>query len=205
MVRSTGKTGPGVQPPAAEAHVDFTTRRPPTTSPPRSTRGRARTGRAMTASSLSASGARSPAAAKLAAGAVRRLERRRRGGHAQHQGRRRRDPQGRRSLAQIPGEEDMIAATIFHHNPAHRWYYFPDMDARRDRLHQVPRQRPQPRLARAAHRIPRHQPARRDHPRKLRISRRRLFQQELNDPSFQRKLNLIAFDVQEMRFQLSLE
>ncbi|MGZ8311466.1 MAG: CmcJ/NvfI family oxidoreductase, partial [Allosphingosinicella sp.] len=26
MVRSTGRTGPGVQPPAAEAHVDFTTR-----------------------------------------------------------------------------------------------------------------------------------------------------------------------------------
>src|SRR5688500_14060897 len=26
MVRSTGETGPGVQPPAAEAHVDFTTR-----------------------------------------------------------------------------------------------------------------------------------------------------------------------------------
>lgn len=27
----------------------------------------------------------------------------------------------------IPGEEQMTAATIFFHNPDHRWWYFPDM------------------------------------------------------------------------------
>ncbi|MEZ5892946.1 MAG: CmcJ/NvfI family oxidoreductase [Parvularculaceae bacterium] len=27
----------------------------------------------------------------------------------------------------IPGEEDMVAASIFHHSPNHRWWYFPDM------------------------------------------------------------------------------
>ena len=27
----------------------------------------------------------------------------------------------------IAGEEEMIAATIFFHSPAHRWWYFPDM------------------------------------------------------------------------------
>lgn len=30
-------------------------------------------------------------------------------------------------FAPIPGEEDMAAATIFFHNPSHRWWYFPDM------------------------------------------------------------------------------
>lgn len=30
-------------------------------------------------------------------------------------------------LKPIPGEEDMVAATIFYHNPDHRWWYFPDM------------------------------------------------------------------------------
>lgn len=27
----------------------------------------------------------------------------------------------------IPGEEEMVAATIFFHNPDHRWWYYPDM------------------------------------------------------------------------------
>jgi hypothetical protein len=27
----------------------------------------------------------------------------------------------------IPGEEEMVAATIFFHNPNHRWWYYPDM------------------------------------------------------------------------------
>ena len=36
-------------------------------------------------------------------------------------------PTGDALLAPIPGEEDMIAATIFHHSPDHRWWYFPDM------------------------------------------------------------------------------
>jgi YebC/PmpR family DNA-binding regulatory protein len=38
-------------------------------------------------------------------------------------------PEGDALYASIEGEEDMAAATIFHHNPAHRWWYFPDMTA----------------------------------------------------------------------------
>jgi hypothetical protein len=36
-------------------------------------------------------------------------------------------PTGDALFAEIPGEEDMAAATIFHHSPDHKWWYFPDM------------------------------------------------------------------------------
>jgi hypothetical protein len=36
-------------------------------------------------------------------------------------------PTGDALYAPIDGEDEMMAATIFHHNPAHRWWYFPDM------------------------------------------------------------------------------
>lgn len=36
-------------------------------------------------------------------------------------------PVGDALYAPIEGEEDMVAATIFKHSPAHRWWYFPDM------------------------------------------------------------------------------
>jgi hypothetical protein len=36
-------------------------------------------------------------------------------------------PTGDALFAPIPGEEDMVAATIFRHSPDHRWWYFPDM------------------------------------------------------------------------------
>lgn len=38
-------------------------------------------------------------------------------------------PEGDALYAPIEGEEEMAAATIFHHNSAHRWWYFPDMTA----------------------------------------------------------------------------
>ncbi len=38
-------------------------------------------------------------------------------------------PTGDALFADIPGEDDMLAATIFHHSPDHRWWYFPDMTA----------------------------------------------------------------------------
>jgi hypothetical protein len=38
-------------------------------------------------------------------------------------------PTGDALFAPIAGEEDMVAATIFHHSPDHRWWYFPDMTA----------------------------------------------------------------------------
>jgi len=36
-------------------------------------------------------------------------------------------PTGDALHAPIAGEEDMLAATIFHYSPGHRWWYFPDM------------------------------------------------------------------------------
>jgi hypothetical protein len=36
-------------------------------------------------------------------------------------------PTGDALFAPIEGEENMAAATIFHHSPDHRWWYFPDM------------------------------------------------------------------------------
>jgi hypothetical protein len=36
-------------------------------------------------------------------------------------------PTGDALFAPIEGEEDMVAATIFNHSPDHRWWYFPDM------------------------------------------------------------------------------
>lgn len=36
-------------------------------------------------------------------------------------------PTGDALYAPIAGEEDMLAATIFHYSPGHRWWYFPDM------------------------------------------------------------------------------
>ncbi len=36
-------------------------------------------------------------------------------------------PEGDALFAPIEGEDAMMAATIFRHNPAHRWWYYPDM------------------------------------------------------------------------------
>jgi hypothetical protein len=38
-------------------------------------------------------------------------------------------PTGDALFAPIAGEEDMVAATIFRHSPDHCWWYFPDMTA----------------------------------------------------------------------------
>ena len=38
-------------------------------------------------------------------------------------------PTGDALFAPIAGEDEMAAATIFHHSPRHRWWYFPDMTA----------------------------------------------------------------------------
>ncbi len=37
-------------------------------------------------------------------------------------------PTGDALFAPIEGEDDMVAATIFHHSPGHKWWYFPDMN-----------------------------------------------------------------------------
>ena len=36
-------------------------------------------------------------------------------------------PKGDALFAPIEGEENMAAATVFHHSPDHKWWYFPDM------------------------------------------------------------------------------
>ena len=36
-------------------------------------------------------------------------------------------PTGDALYAPIAGEEDLLAATIFHYSPGHRWWYFPDL------------------------------------------------------------------------------
>jgi hypothetical protein len=36
-------------------------------------------------------------------------------------------PSGDALFAPIEGEDDMVAATIFRHSPDHKWWYFPDM------------------------------------------------------------------------------
>lgn len=38
-------------------------------------------------------------------------------------------PEGDALTAPVEGEDQMIAATIFRHDPAHRWWYFSNMDA----------------------------------------------------------------------------
>ena len=129
MVRSSGKTGPGCQPPAAEAHVDFTER----TARKLADRLYAQAApggpgyRRFISFSLWRALSPAPQDWPLAL----------------CDGRSVRDdegtsnvkvdvdvlPEGDALYAPIPGEEDMLAATIFHHNPDHRWWYFPDMTA----------------------------------------------------------------------------
>ena len=129
MVRSSGKTGPGCQPPAAEAHVDFTERT-----------ARKLADRLYSQAAPDGAGYRrfisfslwralSPAPQDWPL--------------ALCDGRSVRDdegtsnvkvdvdvlPEGDALFAPIAGEEDMLAATIFHHNQDHRWWYFPDMTA----------------------------------------------------------------------------
>ena len=38
-------------------------------------------------------------------------------------------PEGDAAFAELPGEEQMPAASVFHFNPRHRWWYFPNMTA----------------------------------------------------------------------------
>jgi len=129
MVRSSGKTGPGCQPPAAEAHVDFTER----TARKLADRLYAQAApggpgyRRFISFSLWRALSPAPQDWPLAL----------------CDGRSVRDdegtsnvkvdvdvlPEGDALFAPIAGEEDMLAATIFHHNPDHRWWYFPDMTA----------------------------------------------------------------------------
>ncbi len=127
MVRTSGLTSPSMQPPAAEAHVDFTTR-----SAQMVAERMYRTARPGGAGydrficfSLWRPLSPPPQDMPLAlceGGSVRDNE-------GTHNTKVDVDeiPTGDALFADVPGEEDMVAATIFHHSPDHRWWYFPDM------------------------------------------------------------------------------
>ncbi len=127
MVRTSGNTSPTVQPPAGEAHVDFTERSARRIAemiyrracPDGPGYGR------FIAFSLWRPLSPPPQDWPLAlceGGSVRDDE-------GTHNTKVDVDviPTGDALFAEIPGEEDMAAATIFHHSPDHRWWYFPDM------------------------------------------------------------------------------
>ena len=127
MLRRSGATSATVQPPAAEAHVDFTQRSAERIA--QRLYGRDRPNgpgyRRFIAFSLWRALSAPPQDMPLAlcdGGSVRDDE-------GTHNTKVDVDeiPTGEALFAPIEGEENMTAATIFHHSAAHRWWYFPDM------------------------------------------------------------------------------
>jgi len=128
MVRTSGLTSQTRQPPAAEAHVDFTTRSATRLAEMlyRHARPEGEGYDRFISFSLWRVITPPPQDMPLAfceAGSVRDDE-------GTHNTKVDVDviPTGDALWADIPGEEDMPAATIFHHSPDHRWWYFPDME-----------------------------------------------------------------------------
>jgi hypothetical protein len=127
MVRTSGETSATTQPPAAEAHVDFTQRSADRIAGAlyRKAKPDGPGFRRFIAFSLWRALSPPPQDMPLAL----------------CEGRSVRDDEGTHNtkvdvpeiptgdalFAPIEGEENMAAATIFHHSPAHRWWYFPDM------------------------------------------------------------------------------
>jgi hypothetical protein len=127
MVRSSGLTSTTIQPPAAEAHVDFTQRSADKLAERiyRSIRPDGAGFDRFICFSLWRALTPPPQNMPLAlceAGSVRDDE-------GTHNTKVDVDvlPQGDAMFADVPGEEDMLAATIFRYSPDHRWWYFPDM------------------------------------------------------------------------------
>jgi len=127
MVRSSGATSATVQPTAAEAHVDFTERSARTLAE-RIYRAHRPDGAGYTrviCFSLWRVLTAPPQDMPLAlceGGSVRDDE-------GTHNTKVDVDelPSGDAMFADVAGEADMMAATIFHHSSDHRWWYFPDM------------------------------------------------------------------------------
>ncbi len=127
MVRSSGATSESVQPPAAEAHVDFTQRSAERIA--QRLYGRARPDgpgfRRFIAFSLWRVLSMPPQDMPLALCDGRSV------GDQEGTHNTKVDveviPTGEALFAPIEGEENMTAATIFHYSPQHRWWYFPDM------------------------------------------------------------------------------
>ena len=130
MVRTSGLTSASMQPPAAEAHVDFTTRSAHFVAERMYRKARGEEGAGydrFICFSLWRVLTPPPQDMPLAlceAGSVRDDE-----GTANTKVDVDAIPTGDALFAPIAGEEDMVAATVFHHSPDHRWWYFPDMTA----------------------------------------------------------------------------
>lgn len=127
MIRTSGLTSDTVQPPAGEAHVDFTTRSAQKVAERmyRHARPHGAGYDRFICFSLWRAISPPPQDMPLAlceAGSVRDDE-------GTHNTKIDVDaiPTGDALFAPILGEEDMVAATIFHHSPDHRWWYYPDM------------------------------------------------------------------------------
>jgi hypothetical protein len=127
MLRDAGATSPTVQPPAAEAHVDFTERCAERRAAAlyRQLHPAGPGYRRFIGFSLWRALSSPPQDMPLALCEGRSV-RDEEGTHntkvdvAEI-------PSGEALYAPIPGEEDMLAATIFHYSSGHRWWYFPDM------------------------------------------------------------------------------
>ena len=127
MLRDSAATSPTVQPPAAEAHVDFTPRCAERRAAAlyRQAQPEGSGYRRFIGFSLWRALSEPPQDMPL----------------AQCEGRSVRDDEGTHTTkvdvteiptgdalyAPIAGEEDLLAATIFHYSPGHRWWYFPDL------------------------------------------------------------------------------
>jgi hypothetical protein len=127
MLRSAGKTSATVQPPAAEAHVDFTQRCAERIAG--NLYNKRYPGgpgfRRFIAFSLWRALSPPPQDMPVALCDGRSV----RDDEGTHNTKVDVDeiPTGDALFAPIDGEENMSAATIFHYSPAHRWWYFPDM------------------------------------------------------------------------------
>jgi hypothetical protein len=127
MVRDSGATSATVQPPAAEAHVDFNKRSAERIAHTmyRKARPQGEGYRRFLAFSLWRPLSPPPQDMPLALCEGRSV----RDDEGTHNTKVDVDeiPSGDALFAAIEGEENMAAATIFHHSPDHRWWYFPDM------------------------------------------------------------------------------
>lgn len=127
MLRDSRQTSSTVQPPAAEAHVDFTQRSAERIADRLYRRERPQGGgyRRFIAFSLWRVLSPPPQDMPLALCEGRSV----RDDEGTHNTKIdvEQIPTGEALFAPIKGEEDMTAATIFHHSPGHRWWYFRNM------------------------------------------------------------------------------
>lgn len=127
MLRSSGETRANLQPPAAEAHVDFTQRSAERIAARLYAKARPEGPpyHRFIAFSLWRALSAPPQDMPLAVCESRSV--------ADEEGTHNTKidvdeiPSGEALFAPIPGEEEMTSATIFHHSSAHRWWYYPDM------------------------------------------------------------------------------